>query len=214
MTGSTAAWDPLTGLHGRRAFVEALEQVVERDQTVTVGLVDTDHFRALNDKHGHEVGDRVLAEVGARLQALAAAAGGFAGRFGGDEFAVALPGVPLEAGFLQLEHLRAEIAAATALLSGVTDHRLTVSVGVANYPRDARTAPALLKRADQALWQAKAAGRDQVALPAAEEMVLKSCYYSPAQVGRLRKLAEAKGQKEAVLMREALDDLLLKYDVK
>jgi diguanylate cyclase (GGDEF)-like protein len=209
VTGSTAAWDPLTGLYDRRAFVEALEQAVERDQTVTVGLVDTDHFGALNHTHGHEVGDRVLAELGARLQALAAAAGGFAGRLGGDEFSVALPGVPLEAGFLQLERLRTAVAA-----DAVTDHRLTVSVGVANYPRDARTAPALLKRADQALWQAKAAGRDQVALPAAEEMVLKSCYYSPAQVGRLRKLAEAKGQKEAVLMREALDDLLLKYDVK
>jgi predicted signal transduction protein with EAL and GGDEF domain len=96
----------------------------------------------------------------------------------------------------------------------VPDYRLALSIGLANYPRDVQSAADLLSRADQALWSAKQAGRNAVALPSSEEMVLKTCHYTRAQVGRLKMLAEKRGAKESTLLREALDDLLRKHDVR
>jgi diguanylate cyclase len=212
---SFGAVDRLTELLDRSAFVAALEQKVRDDELVTLGLLDVDQFKALNDTYGHPAGDHVLAAIGKHLRTFAEQSGGLAGRLAGDEFAIALPGKSLEQGFLQFEQLRCEVAAdAQALPEGVKDYRLTVSIGAANYPRDVKSAADLLSRADQALWQAKEAGRDQVALPAPEEMVLKSNYYTAAQLGRLKKLAETAKKKESILLREALDDLLRKYDVR
>jgi diguanylate cyclase (GGDEF)-like protein len=195
--------------------MQALEELVAQDVTVTVGVLDVDSFKELNDVYGHDTGDRALASLGQRLKVFADQAGGIAARTGGDEFAVALPRVALERGFLEFDRLRREMGAEwAASLPKVDGRGLTVSIGVASYPRDARTAADLVRRAGQALWQAKEAGRDQVALPSPDEMVLKSSYYTVAQLSRLKRLAEAKNQKESVLLREALDDLLRKYDVK
>lgn len=79
-------------------------------------------------------------------------------------------------------------------------------------PRDAKTSSELLKKAGDALWAAKDQGGDAVALAPGDEMVLKSSYYTAAQLGRLRSLAERTKKKESVLLREALDELLRKYD--
>jgi diguanylate cyclase (GGDEF)-like protein len=209
-----AAVDRLTGLLDRRAFMEAVEERVRADEVVTVGALDIDQFKTLNDSCGHAAGDQVLAAVARHLAELAERNEGMAGRVGGDEFAIALPGKTLEQGFLAFEQLRRDVAADTAVLpQEAKGFRLTISIGAANYPRDVKNAADLLSRADQALWQAKEGGRDQVALPAPEEMVLKSNYYTTAQLGRLKRLAESAKKKESVLLREALDDLFRKYDV-
>jgi predicted signal transduction protein with EAL and GGDEF domain len=136
------------------------------------------------------------------------------GRIGGDEFAIVLPGVPLEQAFLEMDRLRAAVHELADLLPAQKAYRPSISAGVASYPRDVRRVEDLIARADQALWQAKETGRNQVALPTPEDMILKSNYYTAAQLGRLKKLAEAKKKRESVLLREALDDLLRKYDVK
>jgi diguanylate cyclase (GGDEF)-like protein len=205
--------DQLTGLLTRESFAKALQEAASENGTVTVAVLDVDQFKALNDGHGHDVGDVALKGIGAQVQA--AAAGGFASRLYGDEFAIALPGVTLEAAFLRMEHLRATVSAdGKGIAPSVKGYQPSISIGLANYPRDARNADDLLSRAQQALWQAKEAGRNQVALPAPEEMVLKSNYYPPAQLGRLKRLAEQRETKESVLLREALEDLLRKYDVK
>jgi diguanylate cyclase len=214
MTIQGADIDQLTGLHTGVSFRAALREFVEQAGTATVGVLDADNFKELNDEHGYAAGDVLLTVVGTRLRELAEGAGGVAGRLGGDEFAVVLPGLPLEAGFLQLERFRAELAAQEGLVPGAPGYRPSISIGVANYPRDVRAAGELLARADQALWAAKEAGRNQVALPAVEEMVLKTCYYTTAQIGRLKRLAEKRGATESSLLREALDDVLRKYDVK
>ena len=91
-------------------------------------------------------------------------------------------------------------------------YRATATIGVANAPRDARTAEQLLRKADLALYAAKEQGGNAVGLPPAEDMVLKSSYYSVAQLARLKALAERKKTKEAVLLREGLEDVLRKYD--
>ena len=90
--------------------------------------------------------------------------------------------------------------------------RCTASIGVANAPRDAKTADDLRRKAELALHAAKEQGGDAVGLTPGEDMVLRSSYYNVAQLGRLRSLAERLKKKEAVLLREALDDLLRKYD--
>jgi len=90
---------------------------------------------------------------------------------------------------------------------------LMVTIGVAQYPRDAKDARGLLQAADAALATAKESGRNQVALPPNEEMVMKSCYYPASSMRRLRALAERLGRKDSPLLREALDDLFRKYDV-
>jgi len=90
--------------------------------------------------------------------------------------------------------------------------RCTASIGVASAPRDAKTLHDLRRKADLALHAAKEQGGDTVGLTPSDEMVLKSSYYGQAQLARLKALAERQRKKEAVLLREALDDLLRKYD--
>lgn len=198
----------------RAQFLERLEAAIADGQAVTLGAIDLDDFQGINDRFGREGGDAVLAAFADQLRALAGPGSAFAGRMAGDEFALAFVGETLEGGFLRLERLRAESGEHLGgALPGKPAARPTISVGAANFPRDVKTAADLLKRADQALWQAKEGGRNQVALPSPEDMVLKSNYYTPAQLGRLKKLAEARHSKESLLLREALDDLLRKYDV-
>ncbi len=88
----------------------------------------------------------------------------------------------------------------------------TASIGVANYPRDAKNADELARKAGLALYAAKEQGGDAVSLTPGENMILRSSYYAAPQLGRLRTLAERMKKKEAALLREALDDLLRKYD--
>ena len=207
--------DALTGLHTRGEFERRLHELPASNETVTVAVLDIDFFKRVNDTHGHEVGDRVLAGISGHVRAAAAAGSAFGGRIGGDELALALPGTPLEAAFLRLEQLRAAVAAdGAAIAPTVPEYQPSISVGLANWPRDVRSVAELMSRADQALWQAKEGGRNQVALPVPEEMVLKSNYYPPSQLGRLKRLAEQARKKESVLLREALEDLLRKYDLR
>jgi predicted signal transduction protein with EAL and GGDEF domain len=107
--------------------------------------------------------------------------------------------------------VRTELA--TALRKSVPNRfAVTATIGVANAPRDAKSSEQLMRKADLALYAAKEQGGNAVGLPPAEDMVLKSSYYSSAQLARLKALAERKKTKEAVLLREALEDVLRKYD--
>ena len=90
----------------------------------------------------------------------------------------------------------------------------TITAGVAQYPRDARDVQGVLKAADAALLSAKESGRNCVGLPPNEEMVMKSCYYPASSVRKLKALAERLYRKESLLLREALNDLLRKYDTQ
>jgi predicted signal transduction protein with EAL and GGDEF domain len=115
-----------------------------------------------------------------------------------------------EAAFLRAESVRREVDAAIAKASPRA--KCTVSIGVASSPRDAKSPDDLMRKADLALYAAKDQGGAAVALTPSDDMVLKSSYYSTAQLGRLKALAERQKKKEAVLLREALDDLLRKHE--
>ena len=151
-----AAGDPLTGLANRRVLEDALYREVERawrtNGSVSFVVLDLDHFKEINDTEGHLAGDKVLRDV---ATALASGTKGFdlAARFGGDEFAVLLPGCERHDGPVVAERLRR--LAADAMPSG----RSSISAGVATLPGDAMDAEGLVAAADRALYTAKREGR-------------------------------------------------------
>ena len=146
--------DPLTGLHNRRAFSVALEEVAASGQRYCVAVCDIDNFKAINDLHGHAEGDRVLQAVAGALRGQLAARGRVA-RIGGEEFVLLFPGSDIGEATLQCEYLREMIA---NLPDGLP---VTVSIGVAggepgNEPEE------MLTRADAAMYEAKRRGRNRV----------------------------------------------------
>ena len=157
-----ASTDALTGLANRRAAGETAHRMAaQAGRTASpLGaiLFDLDHFKQINDTHGHPKGDEVLAAVG-DIATTVVRASDFAGRYGGEEFLVLLPGTDAEGARLVAEKLRAAIARLE--VSGV-DRAVTASFGVAAVPEHAGDANELLRQADRALYVAKHAGRDRV----------------------------------------------------
>ena len=149
--------DPLTGTMRRWFGQEYLTNLVESRSVVSVCMVDIDLFKAVNDNHGHAVGDRVLAAVGLCLSNQLRT-GDMVARFGGEEFLLVLPNTSPEGAYNVAERLRGYVAAISDLACSVT-----VSIGVASCHRD-ETADDLISRADKALYQAKHQGRNQVAV--------------------------------------------------
>jgi diguanylate cyclase (GGDEF)-like protein len=201
--------DPLESLPNRLVLSGTLKQAIDARSSIAVALLDIDSFMEINVDFGQAVGDRVLRLLAALLMD---AAPGSVYHLSGDEFAITLPGLSLEQAFLRMETLRASIESSGRF--ELPDQRnLMVTIGVAQYPRDAKDARGLLQAADAALATAKESGRNQVALPPNEEMVMKSCYYPASSMRKLRALAERLGRKDSPLLREALDDLFRKYDI-
>jgi diguanylate cyclase len=202
--------DALTDLPNRLALEHALKPLVAAGDSVALAALDLDHFLEINTEFGPEVGDRVLRTL---ASLLAEAAPDSAYRITGDEFTVVMPGLSLEQAFLRMEALRARVQAATDRFDLPTHQEVTITIGVAQYPRDAKHAHGLLEASAAALQTAKEGGRNQVGLPPNEEMVLKTCYYPATSVRKLKALAERLKRKESHLLREALDDLFRKYDI-
>jgi diguanylate cyclase (GGDEF)-like protein len=157
----SAATDPLTRVLNRRGFEERLERALldaqEQRLPLSLLVIDCDDFKEINDRAGHEFGDALLREV-ADVLVRGLPDGAEAARIGGDEFVVMLPG----AGADSAEALGGQIR--TLLAEGLTDagFPLRISAGVATYPFDGAKPTALLRAGDQALYAAKAAGKDRV----------------------------------------------------
>ena len=156
--------DGLTGLPNKRAVTDTLKRMfaqasAERSPLALL-MLDLDHFKQVNDNRGHAVGDQVLANVGAVMRG-AMRSHDFAGRNGGEEFAILLPDTEIPAALRIAERVRAAIAEMS--LPGI-DVTVTVSVGVAGYPEHARTPDRLERLADAALYLAKRQGRNRVEL--------------------------------------------------
>lgn len=161
--------DPLTGLPNRRAFEGALKRELERARRagggLAVGLFDVDHFKAVNDRHGHPAGDKVLVEVARRLES-AFRETDLVARWGGEEFAVLLPcQTPAEAqeAHVVLDRARAGIAARPfGLGEGLAPLPLTISGGLASFPQSGASPATLVQAADKALYEAKHSGRNRI----------------------------------------------------
>ena len=162
------ATDGLTGLPNKRAVTDALKrtfaQAMMTKAPLGLLLLDLDHFKQVNDQHGHAAGDQVLASAGAALRSVLRNRD-FAGRNGGEEFAVLLPDTNIAAALEIAERVRAAIAEIT--LPG-TDVPVTASIGVAGFPDHANTLERLERLADAALYVAKRHGRNRVELASVE----------------------------------------------
>ncbi len=166
-----AATDGLTGLPNKRAVTDAMKRMfAQASMTVSplgLLLLDLDHFKQINDQGGHPVGDQVLASVGAVLRSVLRARD-FAGRNGGEEFAILLPDTEVPAALEIAERVRAAVAEIS--LAG-TDVSVTASIGVVGFPDHATSLDRLEWLADAALYLAKRQGRNRVELadPAAAD---------------------------------------------
>lgn len=166
-----AVTDPLTGLHNRRYMAGQLEALVARaaagGDPVAVLAIDIDHFKKINDGFGHDVGDHVLAEFAARLASNVRSID-LPVRFGGEEFIVVMPDTELaEAGRIA-ERIRLHVAGSPfPIRKGAERLTVTISIGVAASLPGGESAEALLKRADEAMYEAKASGRNRVIARAA-----------------------------------------------
>ncbi|QYY82105.1 GGDEF domain-containing protein [Pseudomonas germanica] len=157
--------DPLTGLPNRAAWSERLEHEIKQWQlhgnTLSLAMLDLDHFKRINDNYGHLAGDKVLKIIATVLRKRLRGAD-FIARFGGEEFVLLMPATPPAVGAKLLETLRAAIEACPFHFKGerVT---ITISMGLATF-RAGEHSDLVLKRADQALYRAKNAGRNRVEL--------------------------------------------------
>jgi diguanylate cyclase (GGDEF)-like protein len=158
--------DGLTGLFNRRYFDRLLEQEVQRAcrqrRPFSVLMIDADDFKLINDRHGHAAGDAVLKQISTALTSVLRATDDVTSRLGGEEFAVVLPGTDGTCATRAGNRVRDRIAAMRILQAG-TEFRVTVSVGVASFdPNAPCTAAELVEQADEALYEAKAAGKNAV----------------------------------------------------
>lgn len=164
--------DVLTGWHNRRYLQTRLREELARSRRdgspLTLLLIDIDHFKRVNDNHGHLAGDLVLTEVAQRIESRIRASD-VAARYGGEEFVLLLPDTDAVAGHSLAERLRAAVGERPVALADGTELDLTISAGLATVTpsradEDLKTlAESLLARADVALYEAKSAGRDRVA---------------------------------------------------
>ena len=171
MTMEMAITDGLTGLHNRRYLERHLStlvgQAVARGRPLSVMVLDIDHFKAINDTHGHAAGDEVLREFSRRVR-KAVRGIDLACRLGGEEFVLAMPDTDAALAFLVGERIRQKIAGEPFVLGdGKSEAVVTVSIGVSSLTSPQDTPQALLKRADEALYTAKREGRNRVAAAAA-----------------------------------------------
>ncbi len=156
--------DGLTGVLRRQAFMDRLAEELKRarafNSPFSVMMVDIDHFKAVNDGHGHPAGDAVLRRIGELLRESVYETDAV-GRYGGEEFIVLLPKADREGVRRKAESLRKRIEQ-DEIVSGFEKLKITVSIGIAHYPSSGRTADELIGRADRGLYAAKEGGRNQV----------------------------------------------------
>jgi diguanylate cyclase (GGDEF)-like protein len=158
-----ATADSLTGVLTRRGFDIEINRELKAmsgdNRNFSLIAVDIDHFKPVNDRYGHTVGDLALRTLVARIK-QELRAGDFIGRLGGDEFAIALPATDVEGARALAERVRRRIAD-TVVRSQANAIRLTVSVGIASYDRSDGSWTVMLDRADAALYEAKKSGRNR-----------------------------------------------------
>ncbi len=167
-----ATTDELTGLPNRRFFLDSLQRELRKltristDQQLSLLVIDLDRFKSVNDRYGHITGDAVLRHVAGRL-AQAVRATDLPARYGGEEFAILLPDTAEKGAEFLAEKLRADVEASAVRYEGATI-QLTISVGVATIDAPTRYGPEieadLIRRADEAMYRAKASGRNRVVI--------------------------------------------------
>ena len=156
--------DMLTGIANRRSFMESLRREIMRarryGRPLSLLMLDVDHFKRINDTHGHPCGDEVLKKLAVTVRETLRDSDLF-GRIGGEEFAVALPETPLAGALQNAERVRAEVGRAVVSFGG-REIRFAVSIGAAALADGGEDMEGLFSRVDAALYRAKEGGRNRV----------------------------------------------------
>lgn len=192
-------------------FEADLQALMSQDnaesENIIVAVMDTDHFDHVNKDYGREEGDRVLIKIGNHIK-NSLPKGATPYRLGGDEFAIIFHSdMEKEDVFLFLERLRSTMD--VALPNG---DKMSISIGMSVAFEDSNRVQELVRAADSAMFRVKFNGRNRVGMAKEEKMVPKTSHYTQDQLKRLTKLSKEEGIGEAILLREALDMLLKKYD--
>ena len=198
-----------TGEQFENDITEILESDAEENgETVVIALLDFDNFLHINTDFGPDEGDKILIETGKYIKSkLPKEANVY--RIGGDEFGIIFRGtMEREDVFLFLNDLKNNFPVTTP-----DKAPQTLTIGMATAFVDANRCAELVRKADGALYRAKKNGRNKVAMAKEEKMVPKTSHYTQDQLQRLNKLAKREDIGEAILLREALDMLLKKYDI-
>jgi diguanylate cyclase (GGDEF)-like protein len=160
--------DGLTGLFNHKHLMQTLETEVARAQRhkhpLSVLMIDVDHFKQYNDRFGHQMGDKLLADVAALFKRTTRSID-YVARYGGDEFLLLLHEVGSADALMLADRVRSAVADATF---GPGDHKITVSIGVASYPEHGETAETVITAADAGLYRAKRGGRNEIVLASGE----------------------------------------------
>lgn len=157
-TETLAKYDALSGLINRRVFMDVLHKQLDECRPVAILLIDLDHFKAINDQHGHSAGDSVLVEIAHRLQGIAAIHAGTAARLGGDEFCLMFQGHREESELSEIAELTVRWLS-EPVLEATLCGRLGATIGISRSWMDAREASSLLHCADTAMYRGKNTGR-------------------------------------------------------
>ena len=161
--------DGLTGLFNHKHLMQTLQTELARAQRhkhpLSVLMVDVDHFKQYNDRFGHQMGDKLLADVAALFKRTTRSID-YAARYGGDEFLLLLHEVASADALMLADRVRRAVAATKF---GPGDHKVTVSIGVASYPEHGETAEAIIASADAGLYKAKRSGRNETVLAAEDD---------------------------------------------
>jgi diguanylate cyclase (GGDEF)-like protein/PAS domain S-box-containing protein len=157
--------DPLTGLYNRRHLADAMERELARvkreRRSMSVIVMDIDHFKKINDNFGHQIGDKFLIQI-SNLIASHARSSDIACRYGGEEFLLVIPGATLTTALKRAEAIRSQCAD-IRITVGKKHLKVTLSLGVATFPKHGKGAEEIVIKADHAMYKAKRAGRNCVA---------------------------------------------------
>jgi diguanylate cyclase (GGDEF)-like protein len=173
--------DDVTGLFNARHLYTLLDEVVAQGQVFSLMFVDLDHFKAVNDTHGHLIGSRLLAEIGSLLKRCLGP-NNSAFRYGGDEFVALLPGMGKSAASGTTMALREDLRAARFLEGAGLSLNVSGSFGLATYPEDGNTVATILRAADTMMYEAKVT-RDNVAI-AGKGLIGRAAIATPSSGSR------------------------------
>ena len=174
---------------------------------------DIDNLNTINKMHGNAIGDEVIKKVISIFNNNLSETDLISRS--GDEFTLLLVKKGAERSFMDLEEIRRYLSDNTFDLKDsikTKNINITLSFGIASYPRDSKNVIDLLRVADSSLFRAKKGGKNRICLSEAESMALKSSYFTKTQLDRLSDLSKLNDRTEAFLLREALDDLFKKYN--
>ena len=196
----------------REFITEEIDDLIERDEMpFSVAVADIDNMSDINTAHGEEIGGQVIAKVVSILRQNLSDEDFIT--LSGDEFTILLRNKGAERSFMYMEEIRKYLSSNNFQFGedNARNIHITVSCGIASYPRDAKNTVELLRMADSSMYRAKKLGKNVVCLSEPDSLVLKSCHFTKTQVERLAVLSKELERTEAFLMLEAIDDLLKKY---